>query len=338
MGLFGNSGVVGLEFDTGLIRAVEIKGNSSTAKIIAAGQMPIPETAVVDGVVQESDAVVEALGKLWSKARISSRNVVLGMFNQSVIMRLINFPKVPRDKLEQALRLQVGDYFPIPLSQMIMDFDVIGEINGDEGEQYEVLLVAARKAQLEHSLDALKKSKLISKVVDASPLAMTRVLSQEKLSGTTVLVDLSMGLSSIVLVMNGMPRFARVMPVSLRQYIGSFGASLDQEYHQYVAATLEKGINKELFVKWGTVVADEIRTSISYYVRQDNLSDVDRIILSGQGARVIGLHELLQEQLDISVEVVQPLANVKVNKKLGIDVNGPEFAVSVGLALRGLEV
>ncbi|MCW3490297.1 type IV pilus biogenesis protein PilM [Dethiobacter alkaliphilus] len=335
MGLFGKGGMVGLEFDTGLIRAVEVRGKNGSAKVVAGGQVPVPDGAVSDGIVQEPEVVADALQKLWSKAGIGSKNVVLGMFNQGVIMRLINFPKVPKDKLEQALRLQAGEYFPIPLSQMILDFAVVGEVENDGAEQYEVLLVAAKKTHMEPGLEALKKAKLSVDVVDATPLALMRALPKEKLEGTVVLVDLAMGLSNLLLSIDGMPRFARVIPVNLKQYVSNVGASLEvqADYQQYVAAALEKDAGEE-FNRWGSTVAKEIRASISFYVKQDNLEDVDRVILSGKGAKVIGLADLLSEDLNVPVEVVQPMANVDSKAEL----EGPDFAVCVGLALRGLEV
>lgn len=337
MGLLIGNGVVGLELDTGFIRAVEVQGNG---KVAASGHVQIPETAVVDGVVQDVDAVSNALIALWAKAKFRSRSVVLGIFNQGVIMRLINFPKVPGDKLDQALRLQAGDYFPIPLSQMILDFAVVGQVEVDGQEQHEILLVAARKSQLEAGLAALQKSSLKPQVVDATPLALMRVLPKGKLNGTTVVVDLAMGLSSILLATDGMPRFSRVMPVSLKQYIGTVGTTLadDRDYHQYAAAALENEAGWDLFQKWGMTVANEIRTSISFYVKQDSLNEVERIVLSGIGSRVTGLTGLLQEELAVPVELVQPLAHSSAASMMDVDVNLPEFAVSMGLALRGLEV
>ena len=337
MGFFAKGSGVGLELDTGFIRAVEVGGKSGNLKVVSAGQVLIPQTAVVDGVVQEVETVSKALNKLWNQAKFSSRNVVLGMFNQSVIIRLITFPKVPINKLEQALKLQAGEYIPIPPAQMLLDFAPVGEVDGELGPQYELLLAAARKAQLKPSLAALKKSKLLPKVIDLAPLAMMRVMPREKLAGTVVFVDLSMGLGSILLAIDGMPRFARVMPLSLAQYLCSLGlVPAAGEYHEQVAATLERGSGEQGFDRWGQSVAAEIRTSISYYIKQENLSSVSRILLSGMGARVTGLAALLQKELDVAVEVAQPLANLK-GQQAEVEAGGAEFAVSMGLALRGLE-
>jgi type IV pilus assembly protein PilM len=339
MGLFSRSGVVGLEIDNGIIRAVEMKKKPGKPILVAAGQVVIPDTAVVDGIVNDREAVAAALDRLWSEARFGTRNVVLGMFNQSVLMRLIEFPKVPKDKLAQALTLQVGDYFPIPLSQMVMDYAVVGETKKEEESMYEVLLVATKKEQLYMNLDALNRSRLTPLAIDPSPLSLMRTLAKEKLTGTTVVVDIANGLSTILLVMEGMPRFARVMPSSLRQYTkemaGTFGMS-----EQEAAVSRERTTGEGVFSKWGQNVANDIRSSISYFMKQENFSDVDRVILSGKGAKVVGLVDMLSEELSVSVEMIDPWTHVNVKDMSGLDckLEGPNFATCVGLALRGLEV
>ena len=220
MGLWGKS-VVGLEMDTGMIRAVEVKGKNGAAKVVAAGEYPLPEKAVVEGVVQDVEAVSAALQDLWREARFKSRDVVLGVFNQSVLLRLINFPKVPKEKLAQAIRLQAGDYFPIPLSQLEFDFAVVGETEEDGESKHRILLVAAKQSDLQQSIAAVVGSKLNPQVIDASLLALLRTMPPERHRGTAVMVDLALGVSSIVLAVDGMPRYARVLSVNLRDYFCS---------------------------------------------------------------------------------------------------------------------
>ena len=115
--MFGKAGVVGLELETGVIRAVQLKGKAHRAKLVAAGMVEIPEEAVVDGTVIDAGAVGEALLKLWTEAGFGSREVVLGTFNQGVITRLIKFPRVPESKLGQAIRLRrpgIFSHSPLP--------------------------------------------------------------------------------------------------------------------------------------------------------------------------------------------------------------------------------
>ena len=62
------------------------------------------------------------------------------------------------------------------------------------------------------------------------------------------------------------------------------------------------------------------------------------VLLSGRGARITGLADYLRKELGVTVELVRPLAAVKTVKgTVQVDLNNPDFAVSTGLALRGLE-
>lgn len=342
--MFKQAGVVGVELDTGVIRAVELKGKPGKAKLVMAGLMEIPQEAVVDGSVVQVSEVSEALGRLWAEAKFGSRKVVLGTFNQNVITRMIAFPKVPEAKLDQAIRLHAQEYFPIPLSQMIMDYAVVGEVQGNNGPELEILLVAAKTSSLEKGIAALQDSGLKPVVIDASPLALLRVLPEEKLTGTVAVVDISHGQSSLLMAVDGVPRYARLIPVSLKQYTDQLGltlkdVSVDEQVGENEPFVAAGGEPAQAFNNWALAAAAEIRSTINYFVKQDSWPEVSSLYLSGPGARIPMLPELLQDELGLVVEVFRPLDKVAASEKKRIDrqVAKPDFAISVGLALRGLE-
>ncbi|NLN07157.1 MAG: type IV pilus assembly protein PilM [Firmicutes bacterium] len=339
MGLWGRNGIVGVELDSRMLRAVEVKGKSSKPCVVGAGRVQVPEGAVSDGVVNDANAVGKALQKLWQEAKLGSRRVALGIFNRSVLVRMITFSRLPEEKLKKALHLQAGEYLPVPVSQMVLDFAVVGSV--DNERLNEVLLVAAGREELTAGLQALLHGKLAPVVVDASPLALPRILPPAKRQGTTAIVDLAKGTSSIVIAANGMPRFARMLPVSLQQCLKSLGVATggNGRHVKFVAAAAEKNTEEDVYVRhWSKMVAREIKISLGYYVRHDRFREVDRLVLSGRGAGVTGLASLLQEELQLPTEVAVPQAAVSVQGELSVDLSQPEFAVSMGLALRGLEV
>ncbi|TYO95062.1 type IV pilus biogenesis protein PilM [Desulfallas thermosapovorans] len=361
MGFFKTSGAVGLELDTGVVRVVALSGDKHAPTLLTAGEIAIPEDAVSEGVVNDVDAVARALEELWGKFRINSRDVVLGISNQGVMMRLANFPKIPDNKLERALRFQAGEYFPIPLEELVFDFSVLGEVEGEHGPQLQILLVAARRDLLDKSLEALQRATLMPRVVDTSALALLRTLPGRRLEEESLLlVDISNGLTMLQLVAGGVPRFARVIPHSLKTYARELDRPLDELLEtasQAAAAKQDGGIpNIKLTVtgephgteqwpvratgEWELALANEIRSSIGYYMSQTGTVVVDGVIVSGRGARVAGLPEFLQAEIEVPVEIVDPLVNIKGSARgKGVDMqyNGPDFAVCIGLALRGLE-
>lgn len=349
MGLFRKKCTVGLEFDTGVIRAVELAGTAQRASVRAMGQVEIPEAAVAEGVVVEPKVVGKALERLWAGSRFRSREVVLGLSNQGVLTRLARFPKLAPAKLAQAVRLQSGEYFPIPMSQLVMDYAVVGEIASDDGPVSEVLLVAARRDLVDRSLHALALAGLRPKVVDASALALLRVLPASKLDGTFALVDIANGLSNFLVMSGKVPRLARLLQVSLLGCAREMGLALseilpEREVRQTGVEELvidpSNSPQDRALVEWGVQAAAEIRSSISYFSAQNSGQSVDVVLVSGRGARAPGFVAVLQEELGVPVEIISPPGHVKDRRQLResqLPLGGPGFAVSMGLALRGLE-
>ncbi len=366
MRLLKPSDSIGLELDTGVIRVAALKGDKQALSMVALWEITIPEDAVSEGVVADVDAVARVLEEFWTKTRIDSREVVVGISNQGVLMRLANFPKIPDNKLVQALRFQAGEYFPILLDEMVFDYAIMGEVEGESGPQLQVLLVAARRDLLDKSLQAIQMASIMPRVVDASPLALLRTLPAERLGGSVLLVDISNGLTTLLLVAAGVPLFARVIPYSLKSYSCELGMPLEElleTVHQAAPAAQEDRVEEHTacgdthgdvdagsppagreFVEqtggWESAMANEIRSSIGYYMAQSGAAVVDTVILSGRGARVAGLPEFIQKEIDVPVEIINPLVHFKnLNRVRGVDLQrkGPDFAVSIGLALRGLE-
>lgn len=345
MGFIKSAGAVGLEIDTGIIRVVELKGTSRSFSLTAFGQIEIPESAVVEGVVADAQVVAQACKDLWEKLGISRKEVVLGISNQGVFMRLATFPKIPEKKLAQALGYQAGEYFPIPLPQLVYDFAVLGELTGDRGAELEILYMAARRDLLEKSLEALNIAGLQPRVLDVSYLALLRTLPKHHLTGTVVLVDMANGLTTLQLINEGIPRFARVIPHSLMYYARDLNLTLPQLFTALaqVAAAKEEAMAGDIpadsFDRWVMILEEEIRSTVNYYVAQGNAGVVDTVVLSGCGARIVGLATKLMEDLGVQVEILNPFVSIKgliEAQDDGIETKEPDFAVSIGLALRGL--
>lgn len=382
--------------DTGVIRAVEITGTLRSAVLVKAEQIKIPGDAIVEGVVENIETVAGALKDLWTRFQIGSREVVVGVSNPGVLMRLVDLPKIELSKLDKLLRFQAGDYFPIPLSEMVMDYAVVGENQGETSPQLEVLMVAVRQDMLDKSLQALSTAALIPKIVDAAPLALMRTVPESRLTGTAIFADISLGLTSLMLVIGGIPRFVRIIPTNLQAASAQdfFSTDIVLEAKRQVASTdtgeslsdsffpddlikeaeeqlsithmlesetdklspkdinldqqqevvipkaqADENITDDVWYRWAGLLVEEIISSIGYYLdRRDSLT-VDCLFLSGQGSHVEGVADLMHTELDVPVEVINPLKSFigAVNtRNIDWSKEGPDFAVAVGLALRGM--
>lgn len=334
MGVLKSGGAVGLELDNGEARAVELSGQARVPHLTAFGRVYLPEDAVTEGMINQPESVAAALMRLWDEARFKNREVVLGVANQGVLVRFANFPKVPENQLAKVIRYQAQDYLPISISSVVLDHAVIGETAGEGGSLLEVLLVAAQREMLDNFLSVLSAARLRPRDIDASVLALLRVLPEESRAKTVVVVDVAYGPSKLLIAAGGVPRLARLIPVDLQDAAGLLGRPLSE-----VVTNGGASWPQEALLTWSESLAGEIRSSVEYY-RESEAAAVDGVILSGRGARIQGLAAQLAASLELPVTVIQPLERITLTARLrdkGFAQKASEFAVSIALAQRGLE-
>ncbi len=323
--------LVGLDIDTGEVRAVELSGTISSPRLAAWGSEALPEGAVEDGIIQEPSRVAEALRRLWGRSGFKGKDVILGVSNQEVLVRFVTFPKVPEDKLDGLIKYQAQEYLPLPLASVIMDYTVIGETKGESGDLYEVILVAARREMLEAYLATLEEAGFNPWDIDVSSLVL-RKIAPLKEDEVILLVDIANGQTNILLLARGVPRLARRVPVRLKD-----AASL-------LKVTVEDLLQKpELnehpsppYLGWLDSLAGEIRSSISYYQSQGDVPPVEEILLSGKGARAPRVAARIEELLNIPVGNIHSAGSISNSRQMSHEEE-QEFSIAISLALRGLE-
>ena len=140
--------VVGLDIEAGSIAATEVRHNGS-AEVTGHGVVSLGPGVFREGEVSDSEALGDALKELFSKHKLS-RTVRLGIANQRVAVRTLRLPAIDNaDELETAIRFQAQDHIPMPLDQAVLDWQVVGEPSGEEGQrQVDVVAVAARRDML----------------------------------------------------------------------------------------------------------------------------------------------------------------------------------------------
>lgn len=361
-GLFKKRGAAGLELDSSEIRVVELTGSPAAPSLAALGRMPLPPGAVSEGMVLQPGAVAGALEELWSRAGIVSREVILGVFNQAVLVRIANFPAVPADKVAQMVRYQAQEHIPVPISTVVLDHAVIGKTSGESENSLEMLLVAARRDMLQPFLSALEAARIKPLDIDVSPLALARNLPPQTARGTVALLDIALGLSNFLIISRNAPRLVRLLPTGLQRVADRLGCSPDDlapvswskdlqthpHSHNEAAATLaeeapdsqgrDNRLQSDDLEAWAGSLEGEIRSSIGYYLGQPGSAPVEGLLLSGRGARVEGLAGHLQRRLNIPVSLMQTLWAIKHREDPASFPAEIDFSVSTGLARRGLEV
>jgi type IV pilus assembly protein PilM len=128
--LFGQSSppLVGLDISTSGVRLVELAdAGKGVLRLERHAFEPLPRGAVVDGNIENIEAVSEAVRRVWKKSGTRIKHVALGMPPAAVITKKIILPAgLAEDQLEVQVESEASQYIPFALDEVSLDFDVIG--------------------------------------------------------------------------------------------------------------------------------------------------------------------------------------------------------------------
>jgi type IV pilus assembly protein PilM len=177
-----NKAVVGLDVEAGSVAATEVAPNGDPA-VAKFGVAPLGAGVFSEGEVSDPEALGDAFKELFSNHKLS-KAVRVGLASQRVAVRTLRLPLIEdHGELETAIRFQAQDHIPMPLEHAVLDWQVVGQVSGANGErQVEVVAVAARRDMLGGLMRALGRAGLRPVGIDLSAFGMIRALARESLA------------------------------------------------------------------------------------------------------------------------------------------------------------
>lgn len=319
----GTTPLVGLDVGTSALRAARVSSSRGGTQLAAFAQLPLPEGAVVDGQIQDSEVVSEAISRLWKRAKLGSDKVVIGLANHRVVVRQVVLPYLEEKELRASIRFQAEDHIPMPPDEAEFDLDILSEFTGDDGDRkMNVLIVAAATEMVEGFVDTVQAAGLDVAGVDLSPFAVARAVSPEARGevgavGAQAIVDVGAGVTDIVIHVGGEPRFVRILLIGgdgiTAALARELGLSLDQA--EALKFDLSKGVADwdayDIVAREVDLLVEEIRGTIDYYTTRENGEVVSSVLLTGGGSLSQGLMQKLELALQTKVELAAPFAGVR---------------------------
>ncbi|MHB1234485.1 MAG: type IV pilus assembly protein PilM [Microbacteriaceae bacterium] len=347
--------VVGVDIGSRSVRAVELRGAGRVRPtLFRFHEVALPAGAVDRGEVVEPLIVATALRKLWSEGRFSSKQVALGMGNQRVLARDLSIPKMPAGRIRESLQFHVQDMLPVPITEAVLDFYPISESTGDAGPMLDGLLIAAVKAAVLGNVRAVQQAGLTAVEVDLIPFALSRLLiGRPALKGTMVLIDVGANTTSVVIAVDGVPHFIRIIPAGGADVTDAVTSGLGVDAAQAEGLKRTVGLSAQtgdrLERRAAEIVAEvtgelltSLRNTVTYFANTRSQQAVNQILLSGGGSQLPGFAKALANITRIPVAAADPFSLVtwprgSKAKADELRQSRSSIAVAVGLALRSLE-
>jgi type IV pilus assembly protein PilM len=355
-GARGAKRITGLKVGASQIAVARVANNGS-AELLQIARSPLEPGIVVGGELRDPDALAEALKEFFSEHGIPKKGVRLGIANNRIGVRTFEIAGVEDEKqLSNAIRFRAQETLPIPIDEAVLDYQVLGEGTDDQGQPTKrVLLVVAYRELIDRYLDACKKAGISLVGIDLEAFALLRALQapQEGTGGdaAAALVAVAIGHDrSTFAVSDGrICEFTRVLEwggsalnVAIARALDAAPSEVDG-VKRALALTDEmvpEGLTPEQAQKARDAMrraiqtfARELVSSLQYYQNQPGSLGIGEIVLTGGTAHLSGLASELERLIGVRVRVGDPLARMKVSKKVGEAEQVGSLAVAIGLGI-----
>ncbi len=357
---------VGIDLEQSSIAGAQIRGAKTGQTLTAAAVRALPEGLVFEGEVVDVDGLAAQLKSFWKEAGFSGRRLRLGVANQKIVVRTMEFPLIDEKELEAAIQFQAQEAIPIPLDEAILDYQVLATVPGEEGAgKQKVLIVAAQRDMIGRFVEVAKKASLGVEAIDLQAFALTRAVSPavpfvDQGGGTqageaTALVHIGSGITNLVVAAGGMPQFTRVINLGCESLVQALITNRGIGHDEADALRLRVGVSggsdeaiadlepdtvaevHEALDAASESFADEIRRSIDYYHSQEPEGQISSLLITGEGALTRHMPEYLTEALHLPVSLGNAAQRITENKtrlsQADLDTMAPRLAIAIGLAL-----
>lgn len=350
--------VLGIDVGSSTIKVVQLKKKNGKAILETYGAISLGPYANTDiGAVTNLsiDDISKALIDVIKESNVTTSYGLMSIPSSSSLIFTISLPnKVNEDHYETVVPLEARKYIPVPISEVTLDWSIIPpesegiRDNKEENslimsEKTEVLIVAIHNDIISRYQELLKKTEIESNSFEMEIFSNIRSSFNHDLS-PVLLMDFGASKTKLSIVDAGVVRVFHVVNRGSQDITRNIAQSLSIPFSE--AENLKRSVglagssNKE--------VESIIRLSIDYifsstksvvlsYEKKYN-RNISKIILTGGGSLLKGLHAITSSSFNVEVVYSNPFAKTEAPAFLEpvLEASGPEFSVAVGLALRQL--
>jgi type IV pilus assembly protein PilM len=341
--------LIGCDISSSSVKLVEIvDAGKNVYRVERYSIEPLPRDAVVDGNINNLEAVSDCLKRGWKRLGTNIKGVAMALPSAAVITKKI---VVPAGQMESELELQVeteaNKYIPFALDEVNLDFQVVGPAPNSP-EDAEVLIAASRKEKVEDRVAAAEAAGLKAVVVDIESFAIQtafelieRTLPDNGKDQNIAIVDVGTAMMNLNVLRNGQSIYMREQPFggnTLTQEIQrAFGMSPEEAEAAKRTGGLPDNYDAEVLAPFMDTLGLEVARALQFFFTSTQFNQVHHILLAGGCAAIPGIDEVVTRRTSVPSMVANPFANMALSSKIrpkNLATDAPSLMVACGLAMR----
>jgi type IV pilus assembly protein PilM len=304
---------------------------------------------------EKSAALVGLLQAFLSEEKGAPKVGAVSISGNSVIVRYVKLPKLPREELDKTIQFEAEPYIPFSIPEVNIGFHILGDVVEDGQSKMETVLVAAKKELIDQRLGVLNEAGIRPVVVDVDAFAMESAYGavMGDAQETALMINIGANVTTMIILENGLSRVVRDVFIAGNTINKSLQRIFDCSFEEAEKlkrkgqilvtpdekeATLAQDDQDALQIS-NTIVTvmkdlvSEVQRSLDFFLSQNPERQINRILLCGGASTINGLDRYFSQELHMAVEFFDPFASL-MGDNLPEPALRPAFAVAVGLATR----
>ena len=356
----GGDSAVGIDIGSSSIKVVELKKKEGKAILetycsISLGPYSDLDIGRVTNLTVEK--ITEALKEVLKQSGVTSSIAALSIPIQSSLIFTIELPaQITEKEMPSVIPVEARKYIPVPITEVSLDYFLLPEKEPSFEEMHNseipskidkknVLVVATQNDAVSKYRSIVSQCNLSSSFFEIEVFSSVRSNFEHELS-LVLLMDFGASRTKLSLVEFGMVKSYHTIDRGGEDITNAISTSFSIPFIEAEKMKKEFGLfnnpttkNLSEIIKVHTdYIFSEANSVVLNYEKKYNKT-ISKVILSGGGALLKGLKEVAADNFRAEIELGHPFS--KVGSPAFLDkvllAMGPEFAVSIGLALRKLQ-
>lgn len=346
--MFNNEFLI-LEFGYCNIKLIVATKENKSIRIKCMNIIPTIEGSMMDGKISNIDQVVGQLSNYLLTNNIRAKKTIITLTSPAMMMREAEVLNHKRYIINSFLKLEAKNYFPVDLSECILDYkiipDDIHENDFDEEHVHKILMVAIPSDIIQGYVTVAKNLGLRIHAIDIASDCITGIYAKRKLqeesipqepsffesdqdhSCSTAFIDIGATMTNVTIITDGFLKYNKVLNFGVSYLTHAIALHKNQEQTEAEA----ERIKRDLYTDYSEENPDEtgkllkviigdflenVETFFSFHASRKTGNRIDNMILIGGGAYQKGINEIMEDSFDMKVGAGFAFDSVNFDNKL----------------------
>jgi type IV pilus assembly protein PilM len=339
----------GLDISSSSVKMLEIVDAGKAAYRVERYSIePLARDAVVDGNINNLEAVAEAVKRAHKRLGTRTKHVAMAVPTGAVISKKILVAAgLPENELELQVETEANQYIPFALEEVNLDFQSLGPSPTNPEEQ-EVLIAATRKEKVEDRVAVAESAGLKALVMDVESFAQQSALSLvvQSLPGggkdqNIAVVDVGANVMNVTVLRNDQSVYTREQAFGGNQLtqdiVSRYGMSPEEAENAKRTGGLPDDFDAEVLRPFMENLSMEVQRALQFFFTSTQYHSIDHILLAGGSAVIPGLDAIVNTRTQVACSVANPFASMQTSPRVQLKrlmIDAPSLIVACGLAMR----